>query len=490
MVAEWGKITAGEVCSPIGGNWISGDLKTVLKGVCTDSRRIRTGELFWALSGERYDGHNFIANAIEKGAAGCVVNRGLARSKRGIDTIPESLLRVLNSGSTHPVIISVGDTLKALGDLAGWWRHQHNVRVVAITGSTGKTTTKEMLACILELGNRTLKNKGNLNNLIGLPLTLLQLDEGCRNIVVEMGMNRPGEIARLTEIADPDVGVITNVGMAHLEGLGDMEKVAKAKTELVEKISSTGKMVINGDDRLLMKEASVFKKEMITFGLEENNHIRAQKTRDLGREGVLFDLCYQNLFWPVGLKVPGLHNVSNALAAAAAGLCLCESPEHIMEGLSSFKGVKGRFEVSHLPQGIIIVDDTYNANPSSLEAVINSVGTMVEEGGRIIVALGEMMELGDVTVPAHRQAGQMVADLGVYYFFAMGEHASEMIKGAVDSGMSLDQVEVVTTHSEMVNRIKSEMRKGDLVFLKGSRKMSLEKVVEGLQSGSEIVRRR
>ncbi|MBW2617185.1 MAG: UDP-N-acetylmuramoyl-tripeptide--D-alanyl-D-alanine ligase, partial [Deltaproteobacteria bacterium] len=385
------------------------------------------------------------------------------------------------SNSRIPLIITVNDTLKALGDLATWWRQQHNVRVVAITGSSGKTTTKEMVANILEQGSRTLKNQGNFNNLIGLPLTLLQLEERHRTAALEMGMNRPGEIGRLTEIADPDAGVITNVGMAHIEGLGDIEGVARAKTELVEKISSRSKVVLNGDDELLLKTASGFGKHGITFGLGEKNDVRAGRIRNLGIEGVAFDLSYRGVYRPIRLGVPGLQNVLNALAAAAVSLCLDTSFEHIVKGLGDFAGLKGRFMVTSLPNGITLVDDTYNANPSSLKAALTSIGSLVDEGRKIIVCLGEMMELGDATVPEHRQAGRSVAELGTHYFLAMGEHAHEMINGAIDSGMTRNRAEVVISHDEMVKKIKGEMHEGDLIFVKGSRKMGMEKVVEGLE---------
>jgi UDP-N-acetylmuramoyl-tripeptide--D-alanyl-D-alanine ligase len=472
MPAAWGQITAGEILSPTKGKRISGNSGTVLSGISTDSRSIKPGELFWALKGERFDGHDFALKAIENGAAGIVVQKDWWNSE-----VAAKLL----SNSRIPSIITVNDALKALGDLAAWWRQQHNVQVVAITGSSGKTTTKEMVANILEQEGLTLKNQGNFNNLIGLPLTLLQLEERHQYAVLEMGMNRPGEIGRLTEIADPDVGAITNVGMAHIEGLGGIEGIARAKTEMIEKISSESKVVLNGDDQLLLKTASRFKKQWITFGLGERNDVRAEGIRNLGIEGVSFDLLVRDDSRPVRLKVPGLQNVLNALASAAVSLCLETSFEHILKGLSDFAGVKGRFMVTSLPGGITLVDDTYNANPSSLKAALESIRALVDEGRKIIVCLGEMMELGGASVPEHRKAGRSVAELGTYYFLAMGEHAHEMINGAIDSGMPSNRAQVVKSHNEMVKKIKGEMYEGDLVFIKGSRKMGLEKVVEGLQ---------
>jgi len=466
MPAIWGDITAEEIGSRISGQWITGKLQTLPGGVSTDSRKIGAGEVFWALTGERYDGHDFVEHAVNRGAAGVVVEAGRRY------TIPNG---------RNPFVISVMDSLKALGDFAAWWRRQHRVTVIAITGSVGKTTTKEMAACILELGGATLKNPGNYNNLIGLPLTLLSLEPGHQRVVLEMGMNRPGEIARLAEIADPDVGVITNVGMAHVKGLGNLKSVAKAKVELVEKLSQSAHAVLNGDDRLLLRTASVFRKEMISFGLGKGNDVRGRRVRNKGREGIGYDLEYRGVSWPVNVRVPGVQQVYNSLAAATACLCLKESFEHIVQGLSHFAGIKGRFLLIPLAEGVTLVDDTYNANPQSLNAALRSLKAFINERSRIIVALGDMLELGDAAVPAHKNAGRRIAQLGTKYFVAIGEYAPVMTKAAEQAGMPKMKVEVARTHAEMVKKIKGNMRPGDLIFLKGSRRMALEKVVEELK---------
>ncbi len=471
MTAVWGLMTAGEIVDPIDGTWISGVRETALTGFSMDSRTISPGRIFWALKGERYDGHDYALKAMDKGAAGVVIENAYLKS----------YLEALEAKPREHIIIAVDDSLKALGDFAGWWRRRHNVHLAAITGSAGKTTVKEMAAGILERCNKTLKNQGNLNNLIGLPLSLLQLEDGHINAVLEMGMNRPGEIARLTEIAEPDVGVITNVGMAHLEGLGSIQGVADAKVELVEKIHSNAKVIVNGDDEILLRTASAFRKDLITFGMGKDNKVRAANIKNLGLKGLSFDLEYEGGVWPVTLKVPGIQNVSNALAATAVGLCFKAPPEEIVEGLAGFMGVKGRFTVSSLPGNIILVNDTYNANPSSLKAALESVEALAGEGRRIIVGLGEMMELGDSALTAHHDAGRMVARLHVGCLLAMGEHAREVIRGAAESGIHGKLVEIVKTHEDMAGRIKQEMQEGDLIFIKGSRKNELGKVVDALE---------
>jgi UDP-N-acetylmuramoyl-tripeptide--D-alanyl-D-alanine ligase len=466
MTAKWGEITAGAIIPPIQGELTSGPSEAVLSGLSTDSRKIIPGQLFWALKGERYDGHDFVRQAIDKGAAGIVIQKGYG---------PEIPAR------RNPVVIAVTDTLKALGDLGNWWRKQHPIPVAAITGSVGKTTTKEMAASILGLNAMTLKNEGNLNNLIGLPLTLLLLEEAHRRALLEMGMNHPGEIARLTEIADPNIGLITNVARAHLEGLGDINAVARAKVEMLENMSEEGQAILNGDDELLMRVASPFKRKVTTYGLGSANAIRADKVRNLGRDGVSFELQYFGHSDSIRLRIPGLQNVLNALAASAIALCLDEPPDLIVQGLNRFKGIKGRFMITHLPKGITLVDDTYNSNPSSLKAAIDSVKELVADGGRVIVGLGEMLELGDETVAAHLEAGNMVAELGAYYFVAMGEHAAQMIEGAVSRAFPSARAMVVSSHKEMVQKIRGIMKGGDVILLKGSRKMQLEKVAESLK---------
>ena len=465
MKTKWGEITAGALIPAMRGEWISGPEDAVLSGLSTDSRSIAQDQLFLALKGEKYDGHDFITQAVDQGAAGVVMAKGYH---------PE-----IPAGK-NPVLMAVTDTLRALGDLGNWWRQQHPIPLAAITGSAGKTTTKEMTACILERSTLTLKNEGNLNNLIGLPLTLLLLQEAHQRALLEMGMNRPGEIARLTEIAHPDIGLITNVGRAHLEGLGSVEAVARAKAEMLEKISKRSQVILNGDDLLLMKEASRFKRKIITFGLGSEHPIYAEKIRSLGEKGIAFELQCFGQSKDVVLNVPGVQNVLNALAASAIAFCFDEPLAGIAEGLSRFKGIKGRFTVSHLSRDVTLVDDTYNANPSSLRAAMDTVRELVTDAGRVIVGLGEMLELGDETVTAHLEAGHMVAELGPSCFMAMGEHARQMIEGAVSKGFPSDKAVVINSHKDMVRKIEDVMRPGDLILLKGSRKMQLEKVAEVL----------
>jgi UDP-N-acetylmuramoyl-tripeptide--D-alanyl-D-alanine ligase len=466
MTAKWGNIKIGELILPTGGELSHGSADLSVSGVSTDSRDILPGMIFFALKGDVFDGHEFVLKAVDRGASCVVVEKGYD---------------IKNPPGANASVIKVSDTLKALGDMASWWRHQFPVRVAAITGSAGKTTTKEMTAHILGLTARTLKNKGNFNNLIGLPMTVFQLEEGMEKMVLEMGMNRFGEIGRLTEIADPDVGLITNVGMAHIEGLGDIKGVAHAKTELLEKISANSKIILNGDDELLIKEASRFKRDVMTFGLRPGNDVVAADINNLGEGGISFEIRYRDDAVQVVLPVPGLHNVLNALAAASIAIAMGEPFSSLSCGLKEYAGLKGRFKIVSLANDVTLVDDTYNSNPSSLRASLNSVQEIAGKDRRVIVGLGEMLELGNETVQAHIDAGKMASNIGAAWFFAMGEHAGEMVRGAVDQGFSEEKTSVVKSHKEMAVRIGEVLMKGDVILLKGSRRMGLESVAKSLE---------
>jgi UDP-N-acetylmuramoyl-tripeptide--D-alanyl-D-alanine ligase len=352
---------------------------------------------------------------------------------------------------------------------------------VAITGSGGKTTTKEMTSVILSLEGSTLKNEGNFNNLIGLPLSLFLLEKSHRYAVLEMGMNRPGEIGRLTEITDPDIGLITNVGRAHIEGVGSIEGVARAKVELLDKMAPRALAILNGDDRILMQAAAAFRKKPVTFGQGLQNAARAEKIRNLGREGFSFDVYWRGESFPVRLRVPGFHNVYNALASSAIALSLDVSPERIQEGLSQFEGIKGRFKVVPLSEGSLLIDDTYNSNPSSLRLSLESLKAIAAQGRNVIVGLGEMLELGEETEAGHREAGGMVAETGADWLMALGDHAPEVIQGALDKGFARKRAIRVKDHKEMGAKILEIMKPGDLVFLKASRRIGLERVAQRLR---------
>ena len=468
MTAQWGEINAQEIAMQMGGRQISGSPDVSLGGLSTDSRTIAPGHIFLALKGERYDGHHFLTDAVNAGAAGVIVEPGA--------TIPQDF------ATKGLVVITVASTLRALGDLALWWRKQWGGKLIAITGSNGKTTTKEMAASILSLTANTKKSPGNFNNFIGLPLTILSLEQDHRLAVLEMGMNRPGEIARLTQIAHPDIGLITNAASAHLEGLGDVQGVIKAKGELLEVMSEDSTAILNGDGELYEQLAPTFKGKLVSFGLGEANQIRAGNIRAAGSCAQAFDIYLNNERVSVKIKLPGIHNVCNAVGGAAIAHCLSVSKELIAQGLGEFTPLKGRFQVADLNGGVRIIDDTHNSNPSSLNAALQTVQELRAERQGLVVGFGEMMELGQEASKYHVDAGKRIADMGARYLVALGEHGNQVIEGACQGGMvRRTQTSLATNHAEMIDALKANVRGNDIVLLKGSRRVAMDKVVEAMK---------
>lgn len=427
--------------------------------VTTDSRQVSPGALFVALRGEHHDGHSFVATALRDGAAYALVDH-------------------LPVGVDPAKLIVVPDTLRALGDLAAWTRRQHRLAVCAITGSNGKTTTKEMLAsiCLLaqELGrvHGVLKTEGNFNNLIGLPLTLLRLaDEDVA--VLEMGMNRPGEIARLTEIAAPDLAVVTNVGLAHLEGVGGtIEGVARAKGELFATMDPKGAIAVNIDDARVVQIAAPFRGRKITFG--SGGEVQSRAVADRGLEGLRFELVIGSRTAEVNLRMVGAHNVSNALAAAAVAHLLGFPIDTIAGGLSQALSPPERLQILRLRNGVTLVDDAYNANPSSVEVAMDTLQRMP---GRLLVVLGDMRELGSESGHAHHRIGERAAASGCAGIYLLGEQAVEIGAGARQAGMASNAIQHCDNHEELAKQVAADWRSGDCVLVKGSHGMRLERVV-------------
>jgi UDP-N-acetylmuramoyl-tripeptide--D-alanyl-D-alanine ligase len=467
MAVRWGEISIGKIVTAIGGSRVSGPPDRITQGLCTDSRSMVPGHLFLALKGERYDGHDFLGEAVRAGAGGLIVEAGrpFKEATAGRDI----------------AVITVSSTLKALGDLAAWWRKQWGGTVIAVTGSNGKSTTKEMAAAIVSLKGRTLKSPGNFNNLIGLPLSILALEPDHELAVLEMGMNAAGEIALLTRIAGPDIGVITNVAAAHLEGLGDLEGVAAAKGELLQGMSTQSTAILNGDNEPTRGLASTFKGRTVTFGLGTANSVRAEDIRMTGNFTQSFTIRIEDEQIPVSIPLPGVHNVLNALAAAAIAWRLSLPDELIARGLASFPPLRGRFQILELQGGIHVIDDTYNSNPSSLDAALRTIEALRQKGQGLVVGLGEMLELGADTHQYHLDAGKRIGALGARFLVVLGEHGPQVIEGARKGGMVAAQTVHVSDHTAMVEAIKANLRQGDIVFLKGSRRMGMDMVVGKLK---------
>ena len=458
--------TLPQVLLATGGKLVAGTTEAGFLRVCTDSRGIEPGDLFVALRGENFDGHAYLGQAVEKGAAGLVV-----------ETIPEKRPPV-------PVVL-VADTLRALGDLAAFRRSLiPKLRVLAMTGSCGKTTVKEMVAAILAGKYQVLKTKGNFNNLIGLPLSLLPVEFHHDFAVLEMGMNQPGEIARLTEIADPDIACITNVQDAHLAGLSDISGVARAKGELFAGLKASGRLVVNIDDQKVPEIAKQCRQGKITFGRGPKADIRGLRLRSLGERGMAFTLRIGGNEARVKIKGLGAHNVQNALAAAgmahAAGVRFTD----IVAGLERFAPFANRLQVQRLSGGIRLVNDAYNANPSSVLAALATLHQM-DQSHKKVVILGDMLELGQQSVAAHQGIGREVARLGFDGLLAVGEFAESLVAAAWQGGMSRQQAMFFTNKEQVSTWLREGiavgfLQPGDWVLVKGSRGMRMETITHDL----------
>jgi UDP-N-acetylmuramoyl-tripeptide--D-alanyl-D-alanine ligase len=381
-----------------------------------------------------------------------------------------------------PALIEVDEPLAALGDLAAFWRRQLSVKVVAITGSNGKTSTKEMAACIIERKFRTMKNPGNFNNLIGLPLSLLQLDGSCEVAVLELGMSEPGEIARLADISDPDIGIITNVGPSHLEQLKTLERIAAAKGELFAALGPGDTAIVNSDDGRVAALGAATRARKLHYGIA-GGEVHASDIRQADGPGAQFTLQVMDRRATVRLAVPGGQFVINAVAAAGIAAALGIGIDDIREGLESFRGVPGRMEVVQLA-GCTFINDAYNANPVSTRAALASLAGFAE-GRRMIAVLGDMLELGDDAAAFHREIGRAAAEMHIDLLFVTGAFAGDVSGGALNAGMSPAALGVCDSIDAVSARLRDAMLPGDVILLKGSRRMKMENVLTLLGHGSQ-----
>ncbi len=433
-----------------------------IKGVSIDSRNIKEGELFVALKGDRFDGHDFVPDAIKKGAWGALVERVELESKFA------SLGGIKN-------ILPVEDTLFALQELSHLHRKKFSIPLVGITGSNGKTTTKEMLAGVLKQKGPVLKNEGNLNNHIGVPLTLLKLNGKHKTAVVEMGMSAPGEIDTLSRLVSPTVGVITNIGPAHLEFLGSLDGVAQAKGELLDNLRPDGAAILNADDSYFGTLKSKWNGRTVTFGIENKADVRASDVRQ-GRDYTDFTLTADGSTANVRIQAIGRHNVYNALAAAAAAIAVDMPLDAVKCGLDDFVPVAMRSEIKEL-QGRTVLADYYNANPASMEAALVTLMSL-KSNKQAIAVLGDMLELGETSAEAHRELGRTAARLGVDSIITVGTLMKHMAEGAIEAGLPRERVFETLTHAEAAELVRKLSRPGDVVLVKGSRGMKMEKILE------------
>ncbi len=462
MASEW---SIQDLVLQSHGVLLQGDLQQRVQGVSTDSRSVQPGELFVALQGERFDGHLFVADALQRGASAVFVHR------------PVSLAP--SASPSLPAVIQVADTERALQDLALAHRRRFAGTVVAITGSNGKTTVKEMTAAVLQTTLSTYKAPGNLNNHIGVPLTLLRLPLTQEAAVFELGMNHFGEIRRLCALTLPHVGVITNVGLAHVGYLGSVEGVAQAKGELFEALDTTGIALVNADDPYILPLRQHVAGRVITFGQSPGADVRGRVETDDGLAGIQCTLFLDNHHWQVRLALPGTHQVMNALAAAAVGVALHIPAPRIVEALQSVQGTYGRLQIRQAPQDITVIDDTYNANPQSMRVALQCLAVAPQTGQHIAV-LGDMLELGEAGPVLHAEVGALAAYNKVDHLVVLGGLAQHTAQGARDAGLASAQVHLAATAEEALAVLTTLLRPHDIVLVKGSRGMAMEHLVHAL----------
>jgi len=456
--------TASELAAATGGAW-AGGAPGAVAGVSTDTRSIAPGSAFVALRGERFDGHDFLAEAARTGAACAVV----ARDRAG--AVPAGLPALL-----------VDDTLRALGAIARHHRLRFPIPVVGVTGSNGKTTTREMIAAILATRGPVLKTEGNLNNEVGVPLTLLRLDASHAAAVIEMGMNHRGEIGRLTALAEPRVGVVTNAFPAHLEGLGTVDGVAEAKGELYKGLPADGIVVANADDPRMLHRARKSGRRVLTFsgGRDREADVVVLDVLAQDPDGMRFLLGIGTKELEVALPLVGEHNATNAAAAAAAALALGCTDREIVRGLAAVRAVGRRLRIERLPSGVLLVDDCYNANPASMKAALATLRTLAGTG-RAVAALGDMLELGPAEADLHRELGADAARAGLAALATFGPRSRLAHEAALAAGVAAADAFHTEDPQALSAFVRERLRPGDVLLVKGSRGMKLERLVEALR---------
>ncbi|SHE38726.1 UDP-N-acetylmuramoyl-tripeptide--D-alanyl-D-alanine ligase [Caldanaerobius fijiensis DSM 17918] len=451
-----------DILSATGGKLVCGTKNVNITGITTDSRTVKNGDLFIPLKGQNFDGHDFIWQALENGAVAVMSSKDLALE-------------------TSKVVIKVDDTLVALQRIAEYHRRRFDrLKVIGVTGSTGKTTTKEMISCILSQKYNILKTKGNYNNQIGLPLTILNLKPEHDIAVLEMGMSSFGEIRNLKNIAKPDIAVYTNIGISHIEKLGSRENILRAKLEMIEDFTEDDYVVLNADDDMLLKAKENMHSRVITYGVDRGD-IRAFgiEQRDKLHFNVKFPGADDGVL-NVEIDTYGKHNVYNALAAIAVGFIYKLDATDIITGLRDYRPEKMRLNIVKT-KDLIIIDDAYNASPDSMKAAIDVLHDIGKDGFKTIAVLGDMKELGDYSYIAHRDVGKYVHQKGIDILVSVGRFAGYIADGALECGMEPERIYKADDNREAIELLKKILKKGDVILVKGSRAMMMEEITSFLR---------
>jgi UDP-N-acetylmuramoyl-tripeptide--D-alanyl-D-alanine ligase len=443
---------------------LQGSAAKAFRGVSINSRTIEKEELFVCIQGESFDGHNFLGEAINKGAAGIILSN------------PVHLSENMISEGNSPFVIQSQNTLRALQDLAGYQRSRFPFQVVAVTGTNGKSTTKEMIASIIETKYKTLKTHGNLNNHIGLPLTLLARKPEHEVGVLEMGMSAAGEIKRLAEIAMPDIGVITNISAGHLDQLKTVKDVQAAKGELFDSINREGTAIVNADDPLVLELAKSLRVKKITYGIEQSSDVQASNIQNEGSSGFTFTAKVFSQTISVNLSQVGYCNIYNALAALATGHSLGISGKDMSRGLENYQQIPQRNEQIHY-EGVVLINDAYNANPQSMREALKTLSEFNTQGKRFLI-IGDMLELGPLSESAHHELGQEIILSNVDHLVTVGPLASLVAESAKKNPRHPLQIGKFNTHDEAVSYLLRKVEKGDCLLIKGSRGAKMENIIQ------------
>ena len=442
------KITVQDIVIATGGELISGNKETVINSVSIDSREIFENTLFVALKGEKSDGHDYILKAFEKGAVAAISEKKITSSN---------------------AVVLVENSSKALGDIAKFYKRKFNIKTVAVTGSVGKTTTKDMLSAVMNMQYNTLKTEGNFNNELGLPLTILRLKKTHEAAVLEMGMSEFGEIDYLANIAKPDVAIITNIGMSHIENLGSQEGIYKAKTEICNYFNKDSLLIVNADDRYLKKALEFKGFSVVGYGIENDCQYKARDIENLGLYGTKFSVDIYEREYRIHIKTPGVHNVYNALAAIACGVHYNIGPNKIIEGIENFSLTKMRMSVEKAGT-LTLINDCYNSSPDSVNAALRVLST---QNTRKVAILGDILEMGEFAKDAHYKIGEVVSENKVDVLLTAGENAKFIAQGA-----KIEEIYSFDTTDELVLNVSKFIKDNDTILIKASRGMHFEKVVD------------
>ncbi len=462
-------MTLKQITAACNGVFCGANDEFLITDVVTDSRKICEGSVFVALKGEKFDGHNFVKQSYDLGAVCCIVNSDFEN--------PQGLS-----------VITVEDTYAALRDIARYYRSRFELPAVAITGSVGKTSTKDMVSEVLKQHYKVLKTEGNFNNEIGLPLTAFRMSADDEIAVFEMGMSAFGEISRLSKIASPETAIITNIGFSHIEHLGSQENILKAKLEILEGMVPDGTVILNGDDEFLNTAVDNIPFETLSYGIENKNADMVAYNIQKSAEGTVFDVKVESEEWHISVNVPGLHHVYNALSAILAGLLYNMTMEEIVRGIAEFKPSGMRQNIIELDDKVII-KDCYNASPTSMKSGLEVLSVTKQknekEPARRVAVLGDMLELGDYAEEAHRTVGRLCCEYELGCLVAIGPNAGFVVEGAIECGFNSSELYVFYDNNTAKEHINEILKPNDVVLFKGSRGMRLEEIADFVAEKAE-----